>query len=63
MCLCSLWQLFDYVADCLADFMKTKNLTHKKLPLGFTFSFPCRQNKLEEVRQGMGEGEGREQVH
>lgn len=48
MCLCSLWQLFDYVADCLADFMKTKNLTHKKLPLGFTFSFPCRQNKLEE---------------
>ncbi|XP_011241699.1 hexokinase HKDC1 isoform X1 [Mus musculus] len=41
-------ELFDYVADCLADFMKTKNLTHKKLPLGFTFSFPCRQNKLEE---------------
>ncbi|XP_028632694.1 putative hexokinase HKDC1 [Grammomys surdaster] len=41
-------ELFDYVADCLADFMRTKNLTHKKLPLGFTFSFPCRQNKLEE---------------
>ncbi|XP_021030110.1 putative hexokinase HKDC1 [Mus caroli] len=41
-------ELFDYVADCLADFMKTKDLTHKKLPLGFTFSFPCRQNKLEE---------------
>ncbi|XP_031202946.1 hexokinase HKDC1 [Mastomys coucha] len=41
-------ELFDYVADCLADFMKTRDLTHKKLPLGFTFSFPCRQNKLEE---------------
>ncbi|XP_029416826.1 putative hexokinase HKDC1 isoform X2 [Nannospalax galili] len=41
-------ELFDYVADCLADFMKTKELTHKKLPLGFTFSFPCRQTKLEE---------------
>ncbi|XP_055454965.1 hexokinase HKDC1 [Psammomys obesus] len=41
-------ELFDYIADCLADFMKTKDLTHKKLPLGFTFSFPCRQNKLEE---------------
>uniref|UniRef100_A0A8C6IIY9 hexokinase n=1 Tax=Mus spicilegus TaxID=10103 RepID=A0A8C6IIY9_MUSSI len=41
-------ELFDYVADCLADFMKNKDLTHKKLPLGFTFSFPCRQNKLEE---------------
>nr|XP_044993423.1 hexokinase HKDC1 isoform X1 [Jaculus jaculus] len=41
-------ELFDYIADCLADFMKTKELTHKKLPLGFTFSFPCRQTKLEE---------------
>uniref|UniRef100_A0A8D0L3T3 hexokinase n=1 Tax=Sphenodon punctatus TaxID=8508 RepID=A0A8D0L3T3_SPHPU len=28
--------------------METKNIKHKKLPLGFTFSFPCRQNKLEE---------------
>uniref|UniRef100_A0A8C0HLW1 Phosphotransferase n=1 Tax=Buteo japonicus TaxID=224669 RepID=A0A8C0HLW1_9AVES len=43
-----LMQLFDYVADCLLDFMETKNLKHKKLPLGFTFSFPCKQNKLEE---------------
>ncbi|XP_040832009.1 hexokinase HKDC1 [Ochotona curzoniae] len=41
-------ELFEYVADCLADFMKTKDLMHKKLPLGFTFSFPCRQTKLEE---------------
>ncbi|NWH39060.1 HXK1 protein, partial [Chloropsis hardwickii] len=41
-------ELFDYIADCLADFMETKNLKHKKLPLGFTFSFPCKQTKLEE---------------
>ncbi|XP_059518488.1 hexokinase HKDC1 isoform X1 [Myotis daubentonii] len=41
-------ELFEYVADCLADFMKTKGLTHRKLPLGMTFSFPCWQTKLEE---------------
>ncbi|NXU98768.1 HXK1 protein, partial [Cettia cetti] len=41
-------ELFDYVADCLSDFMETKNLKHKKLPLGFTFAFPCKQTKLEE---------------
>ncbi|XP_014403665.1 PREDICTED: putative hexokinase HKDC1 isoform X2 [Myotis brandtii] len=41
-------ELFEYVADCLADFMKTKGLMHKKLPLGMTFSFPCWQTKLEE---------------
>ncbi|KAK7806764.1 hypothetical protein U0070_026107 [Myodes glareolus] len=41
-------ELFGYVADCLADFMRTREMTHKKLPLGFTFSFPCRQTKLDE---------------
>uniref|UniRef100_A0A8C4MJQ3 hexokinase n=1 Tax=Equus asinus asinus TaxID=83772 RepID=A0A8C4MJQ3_EQUAS len=41
-------ELFEYVADCLADFMNTKGLKHKRLPLGLTFSFPCRQTKLEE---------------
>ncbi|KAH0623521.1 hypothetical protein JD844_006352 [Phrynosoma platyrhinos] len=40
--------LFEYVADCLSDFMETKDIKHKKLPLGFTFSFPCRQTKLAE---------------
>lgn len=43
-------QLFDYVADCLEDFMENKNIKHKKLPVGFTFSFPCKQAKLDEVR-------------
>ncbi|KFQ19517.1 Putative hexokinase HKDC1, partial [Merops nubicus] len=41
-------ELFDYIADCLVDFMEAKNLKHKKLPLGFTFSFPCKQTKLDE---------------
>ncbi|NWJ11238.1 HXK1 protein, partial [Crypturellus undulatus] len=41
-------ELFDYIAGCLLDFMESKNLKYKKLPLGFTFSFPCRQTKLEE---------------
>ncbi|XP_071294521.1 hexokinase HKDC1-like isoform X1 [Agelaius tricolor] len=41
-------ELFDYIADCLSDFMETKNLKQKKLPLGFTFSFPCKQTKLDE---------------
>ncbi|XP_028915043.1 hexokinase HKDC1 [Ornithorhynchus anatinus] len=41
-------ELFEYVADCLVDFVKAKDMQHKKIPLGFTFSFPCKQTKLEE---------------
>ncbi|XP_030060832.1 putative hexokinase HKDC1 [Microcaecilia unicolor] len=41
-------KLFEYVANCLVDFMETKKLKHKKLPLGATFSFPCKQTKLGE---------------
>lgn len=54
-CAFSSLQLFVYVADCVADFMKTKGLKNKKFPLGLTFSFPCRQTKLEEVRLGREE--------
>lgn len=53
-CAFSSLQLFEYVADCLADFMKTKELMQKKLPLGLTFSFPCKQTKLDEVRLVQG---------
>ncbi|KAL3107921.1 hypothetical protein niasHT_019133 [Heterodera trifolii] len=39
--------LFDHIAACLADYMREQNLTsHSKMPLGFTFSFPCQQNGL-----------------
>ncbi|XP_015666616.1 hexokinase-2-like [Protobothrops mucrosquamatus] len=41
-------QLFDYIADCLANFMERLQIKNRKLPLGFTFSFPCRQTKLDE---------------
>ncbi|XP_036291713.1 hexokinase-2 isoform X3 [Pipistrellus kuhlii] len=41
-------QLFDHIAECLANFMDKLQIKDKKLPLGFTFSFPCRQTKLDE---------------
>ncbi|XP_070621715.1 hexokinase-2-like isoform X2 [Erythrolamprus reginae] len=41
-------QLFDYIAGCLADFMEQQQIKDRKLPLGFTFSFPCHQTKLDE---------------
>ncbi|CAG2100784.1 unnamed protein product [Medioppia subpectinata] len=43
-------QLFDHIADCLADFMRLRGLKDVKLPLGFTFSFPCRQEGLTRAR-------------
>lgn len=36
-------QLFDHIAECIFKFMKEHNIVHKKIPLGFTFSFPCKQ--------------------
>uniref|UniRef100_UPI00398E372A hexokinase HKDC1-like isoform X1 n=1 Tax=Pristiophorus japonicus TaxID=55135 RepID=UPI00398E372A len=42
-------QLFDHVAECLGDFMEKQKIKDQKLPLGFTFSFPCRQTKLDEA--------------
>ncbi|XP_030627402.1 hexokinase-1 isoform X3 [Chanos chanos] len=41
-------RLFDHVAECLGDFMEKQNIKDKKLPVGFTFSFPCAQSKLDE---------------
>ncbi|XP_074088527.1 hexokinase-1 isoform X1 [Macrotis lagotis] len=41
-------QLFDHVAECLGDFMEKKDIKDKNLPVGFTFSFPCRQKKIDE---------------
>ncbi|XP_056616952.1 hexokinase-1 [Triplophysa dalaica] len=42
-------RLFDHVAECLGDFMEKQNIKDKKLPVGFTFSFPCAQTKLDEA--------------
>uniref|UniRef100_I3KK27 hexokinase n=1 Tax=Oreochromis niloticus TaxID=8128 RepID=I3KK27_ORENI len=41
-------RLFDHVAECLGNFMEKHNIKDKKLPVGFTFSFPCQQTKLDE---------------
>ncbi|MFH4978776.1 hypothetical protein AB6A40_005485 [Gnathostoma spinigerum] len=39
--------LFDRIAECLAEFVKEQGLSDgRKLPLGFTFSFPCKQEGL-----------------
>lgn len=43
-------QLFDHIAACLADFMGEYNMKDTKLPLGFTFSFPCMQEGLTRAR-------------
>lgn len=37
--------LFDFIADSVAKFIKDRKIT-KKLPLGFTFSFPVKQDSL-----------------
>ncbi|XP_023172068.1 hexokinase type 2-like [Drosophila hydei] len=36
-------KLFDFIAQCLSDFCKDHKLESANLPLGFTFSFPCKQ--------------------
>ena len=36
-------ELFDHIASCLASFIKTRGIMEEVLPLGFTFSFPCKQ--------------------
>uniref|UniRef100_A0A8C7THR4 Hexokinase-2 n=1 Tax=Oncorhynchus mykiss TaxID=8022 RepID=A0A8C7THR4_ONCMY len=41
-------ELFDHIAECLANFMEKLGIKNQKLPLGFTFSFPCQQTKLDE---------------
>lgn len=42
--------LFDHIADCLASFIKDHDLGDELLPLGFTFSFPCKQEGLTKAR-------------
>ncbi|XP_067657631.1 hexokinase type 2-like isoform X1 [Haliotis asinina] len=43
-------QLFDHIADCIGKFVRDHDLVGQKLPLGFTFSFPCRQEGLAKAR-------------
>lgn len=43
-------QLFDHIADCMGKFMDKYKVKGQVLPLGFTFSFPCRQEGLTVAR-------------
>lgn len=43
-------QLFDHIADCINRFIHDHSLKNEKLPLGFTFSFPCKQEGLAKAR-------------
>ncbi|XP_042523024.1 hexokinase-3 [Dipodomys spectabilis] len=41
-------QLFDHIVDCIVDFQQQQGLSGRSLPLGFTFSFPCKQLGLDQ---------------
>lgn len=40
-------RLFDYLAECVSDFVIAHDLQDVELPLGFTFSFPMIQHSLD----------------
>lgn len=43
--------LFDHIAECMVKFMVDNGIdTSKRLPLGFTFSFPCKQEGLTRAK-------------
>lgn len=42
-------QLFSHIEYCIADFLEYMGMRGASLPLGFTFSFPCHQSKLDQV--------------
>ncbi|KAG8439389.1 hypothetical protein GDO86_005559 [Hymenochirus boettgeri] len=41
-------KLFDHIVDCISEFQHENNLQGRRLPLGFTFSFPCKQTNLDQ---------------
>ncbi|KAK6012786.1 Hexokinase, partial [Ostertagia ostertagi] len=44
-------ELFDHIAECMARFMEEQGIPFsRKLPLGFTFSFPCQQEGLTSAK-------------
>lgn len=40
-------ELFDHIVHCISDFLDYMGMKNARLPLGFTFSFPCRQTSLD----------------
>ncbi|XP_072946015.1 hexokinase type 2-like [Epargyreus clarus] len=39
-------ELFEFLADCVQDFLRAEGLEHEDLSLGFTFSFPMKQHSI-----------------
>lgn len=46
-----LLKLFDHIVSCISDFLDYMGIKGPRMPLGFTFSFPCKQTSLDEVSQ------------
>ena len=42
-------QLFDHIVQCISDFLDYMGMKNTRLPLGFTFSFPCYQKAIDTV--------------
>lgn len=42
--------LFDHIAECMFRFMSAEGILDQILPLGFTFSFPCKQMGLASAK-------------
>ena len=42
-------ELFDHIVSCISDFLDYMGIKGPKMPLGFTFSFPCKQTSLDAV--------------
>ncbi|KAG7279179.1 hypothetical protein CRUP_022374 [Coryphaenoides rupestris] len=40
-------ELFDHIVQCISDFLDYMGMKKTRLPLGFTFSFPCQQTSLD----------------
>ncbi|XP_067092228.1 hexokinase HKDC1 [Osmerus mordax] len=40
-------ELFDHIVHCISDFLDYMGMKNTRLPLGFTFSFPCQQAGID----------------
>ncbi|XP_038219230.1 hexokinase-1-like [Zerene cesonia] len=39
-------ELFNFLADCVLDFLRSEDMVDRELSLGFTFSFPMKQHSI-----------------
>uniref|UniRef100_A0ACB8F8P1 Hexokinase hkdc1 n=1 Tax=Sphaerodactylus townsendi TaxID=933632 RepID=A0ACB8F8P1_9SAUR len=42
-------ELFDHIVQCIAEFLEYMGIKGAQLPLGFTFSFPCKQASIDKA--------------